>query len=241
MYLSRLLLEARDRRVRRDLADCQAMHRRVMSGFPSAGGTGRARESFGVLYRLEGRSGVGGVALLVQSLVEPEWGSLPAGYLGEMNDGENPACKSVAAFYDSLEAGTSLRFRLRANPTRRVSPRSESERSGGYGKRVEIYDERGRLEWLARKAERHGFSLKSVRAYRDVPNVRVAPEGKVTGRRDTGDGGHAHVFGLSFGSVLFDGELTVTDAGFFRQGLRDGIGTGKAYGFGLLSVAPTRP
>ncbi|MBX5446264.1 type I-E CRISPR-associated protein Cas6/Cse3/CasE, partial [Sphaerobacter sp.] len=33
MYLSRLILNPRSRDVRRDLADCQQLHRSVMSGF----------------------------------------------------------------------------------------------------------------------------------------------------------------------------------------------------------------
>lgn len=43
---------------------------------------------------------------------------------------------------------------------------------------------------------------------------------------------------LTFGDVLFEGRLMVTDAALFRQTLEQGIGSGKAYGFGLLSVAP---
>jgi CRISPR system Cascade subunit CasE len=38
--------------------------------------------------------------------------------------------------------------------------------------------------------------------------------------------------------VLYEGELEVTDTAAFRQALEKGIGSGKAYGFGLLSVAP---
>ena len=42
---------------------------------------------------------------------------------------------------------------------------------------------------------------------------------------------------LTFASVLFDGELVVTDAELFRTALASGVGTSKAYGFGLLSIA----
>ena len=43
---------------------------------------------------------------------------------------------------------------------------------------------------------------------------------------------------LTFASVLFEGVLEVTDAERFRQALEQGIGSAKAYGFGLLSIAP---
>jgi CRISPR system Cascade subunit CasE len=44
---------------------------------------------------------------------------------------------------------------------------------------------------------------------------------------------------MTFGSVLFEGRLAITDTEQFRATLAAGIGSGKAYGFGLLSVAPT--
>jgi len=40
--------------------------------------------------------------------------------------------------------------------------------------------------------------------------------------------------------VLFEGHLLVTDADRLRETLRAGIGSGKAFGFGLLSVMPVR-
>jgi CRISPR-associated protein, Cse3 family len=39
------------------------------------------------------------------------------------------------------------------------------------------------------------------------------------------------------GAVLFTGYLKVTDADRFRTALEHGIGSGKAFGFGLLSIA----
>ncbi|MER3437012.1 MAG: type I-E CRISPR-associated protein Cas6/Cse3/CasE, partial [Chloroflexota bacterium] len=38
LYLSRLILNPRNREVRRDLADCQRLHQRIMTGFPGAAG-----------------------------------------------------------------------------------------------------------------------------------------------------------------------------------------------------------
>jgi len=43
---------------------------------------------------------------------------------------------------------------------------------------------------------------------------------------------------MTFGSVLFEGRLTIDDVEKFRETLAIGIGSGKAYGFGLLSIAP---
>ncbi len=43
--------------------------------------------------------------------------------------------------------------------------------------------------------------------------------------------------GRTFQGVLFEGSLQVVDAEAFRKALAHGIGPGKAFGFGLLSVA----
>lgn len=41
-------------------------------------------------------------------------------------------------------------------------------------------------------------------------------------------------------SVRYDGTLSVTDPVKFHQTLCSGIGPAKAFGFGLLSIAPAR-
>lgn len=99
MYLSRLILNPRSREVRRDLADCQAMHRRVMAAFPDGLPEGEARASLGVLYRCDqGRDGR--LVLLVQSRVAPEWSGLAEGYLLDTGgEPENPAHKEVGGLY----------------------------------------------------------------------------------------------------------------------------------------------
>ena len=42
-------------------------------------------------------------------------------------------------------------------------------------------------------------------------------------------------------SVRYDGVLVVTDPAGFHEALVQGIGSGKAFGFGLLSLAPLHP
>lgn len=77
-----------------------------------------------------------------------------------------------------------------------------------------------------------GFSPEGEPAAR-IPDTRSNPIPKVHGgRRGTGQ--------LTFGAVLFEGRLRVTDADLFRAALASGIGPAKAYGFGLLSIAPAR-
>ncbi|MEW6212337.1 MAG: type I-E CRISPR-associated protein Cas6/Cse3/CasE [Acidobacteriota bacterium] len=233
MYLSRLILNPRSRLARRDIADCHDLHRTILSAFPQKeNDSDGARCQFAVLHRLDIDRRTGRVTLLVQSNERPDWSRLPKDYLAE-TDAENPACKPIEEIYNSLRPGARLAFRLRANPTRKIDTRTGPDGKRRNGRRVDLRSEEDRLAWLRRKAEASGFRLLAVRLNDEVANLRVQPEGKYTGRREaTGK--------LSFGSVLFEGELEITDSTSFLQALSSGIGSGKAYGFGLLSIAPVR-
>lgn len=104
--------------------------------------------------------------------------------------------------------GEHLQFRLQANPTLKRD-----------GKRHALYAEDVLHEWLARQAQTHGFSV-------DVEQVLMVKMGKKYGKKRQ----------QTWHAVQFDGMLTVTDATAFRLALSNGIGSGKAFGFGLLSV-----
>ncbi len=72
MYLSRLILDVRQPRVRRDLSDVYRLHRTILSAFPQAPDNVPARAHFGILYRIEPISDMPWlVRLLVQSREQP--------------------------------------------------------------------------------------------------------------------------------------------------------------------------
>ena len=82
----------------------------------------------------------------------------------------------------------------------------------------------GLYDWLARKADTAGFLVEK--------DSTVVQSGHVYVNK-TGDGKGQNLF-----AVRYDGFLKVTDPTRFRQALIQGIGPAKAYGFGMLSVAP---
>ena len=99
---------------------------------------------------------------------------------------------------------------------------------------------------------RPGVAVPGAGAASAVADTRMSGAGKVRGlalrpaavravaeplRPDAGAAAAGVRQQLTFGDVLFEGRLVVTDAALFRQTLERGIGSGKAYGFGLLSVA----
>lgn len=237
MYLSRLVLNPRSRDVRNDMSDCRGLHRTILSAFPQANKDQvGARAEFGVLYRADADPRSGRITLLVQSQAEPDWSRLNAKdyLLDDFGELDNPAVKRIDEKYDALGEGLRLRFRLRANPTKRLPLLIENRAGKERGKRVEIFGEEEQLDWLRRKGEQHGFRLLAARVNPNVLNARANPEGKVIGWRDRSEPP------MKFGSVLFEGELEITHAEDFKVALMNGIGSGKAYGFGLLSVASTR-
>lgn len=210
MYLSRLILNPRNRAVQRDLARPGEMHRSVLRAFPD----NLTAETERVLYRLDQQPQTQQLCLLVQSQGAPDWSTLDAGYL-LLDIADNPATKEVALH---LQPGQRLAFRLRANPTKRLSAGK-----GNIGKRIGLYKMEEQVEWLQRKGEQHGFAIQSA-----LPTQQQRIDQHSTDRD------------LKFFSVQFDGILQVTDPAAFLTALQAGIGSGKAFGFGLLSVAPVR-
>jgi len=239
LYLSRLHLNAQDRAVQRDLADCRDLHRTVLRAFPDLRETpgaaldddGRpgdgARSRFALLYRLDEDS-TGRRLLLVQSGAAPHWAALTsrsARYL--LKEAE---VKDIAASYSALSVGQILTFKLHANPTKKVDARNDKDPERKNSRRVVLIKEEEQLAWLQRKGEQSGFSI--MKRGDSAPAVQVSPVQRVVG--------HGPPDTRTFGAVTFEGVLRVTDADLLRAALVGGIGSGKAYGFGLLSLAPVR-
>ncbi|MCB0138689.1 MAG: type I-E CRISPR-associated protein Cas6/Cse3/CasE [Caldilineaceae bacterium] len=202
MYLSQLILNPRHRAVQRDLSRPHDLHQTIMAAFPD--NLDKAKER--VLFRMEQRAQPQQLILLIQSQEQPDWSKLPASYLLD-----DPATKAVNL---QLQPGQRLSFRLRANPTKRLSAGK-----GNNGKRIGLYKLEEQINWLQRKATDHGFAIHSA-----MPTQQQ----RVDDRRQD----------LKFFSVQFDGILQVTDPTTFLAAIQSGIGSGKAFGFGLLSVAP---
>jgi len=249
LYLSRLVLDLRSRQVWSELAQPYEMHRTLMHTFERypLKEKENAREKFGVLFRADVDTHCNRVTLYVQSSVEPDWSFLATfqDYLLTGADKPNPACKDVAGAYQQLQDEQALSFRLRANPTKRIG--KDAENNGAWkGKRVGLLREEEQIAWLIRKGQEReigkpgGFEIlmKDVAApsgeVLQVPLVNVRREGKQRGRKK--ENGRSHE--TTHLSVLFDGLLRITDANDFRETLARGIGSAKAYGFGLLSIVP---
>ena len=224
MYLSKIDLDLAKTGVRRDLGDYHRLHQQIMLGFPvlretldnSRDQKNECRKEWQILYRLEG------AMLLVQSGIEPNWGRLSEGYTPE-------AVRELD--FQTLQIGELLKFRLLANPVKqRTCIRQDSDgqpilKKDGSGKpqrktmRWLITKEKEQIEWLA-------DHLKGA----DLAECYASAPGKLKAKSK----------GVTIQAVQFDGSLQVNDVSEFLNVLRQGIGRGRSYGCGLLSIARIR-
>jgi CRISPR system Cascade subunit CasE len=208
LYLSRLLLDPASPRALGDLVSAYEMHRTVMRAFPDHQSDNR------VLFRVDASAHSGRPQVLVQALQRADWSWLDEtpGYLWQDEHWHfpNPEQKAVAL---APAGGAVLAFRLRANPTFR-----RGRRRLAWLRREE------QIRWLVRQGAHGGF---------EPLRLTVTQEGRVWTRKRSGSG----TASLCFGSVLFAGLLRVTCPRSLVEAVRRGIGSGKAFGFGLLSLA----
>lgn len=182
------------------------------------------RPKTGFLFRIDPHPGCR-VVIIVQSAVKPDWDYAFHNALFLL-----AATPEIKSFDPSFSKGERFRFRLVANPTKRFSKNSlemdgQPVAEKWVGKRVPVATEQLH-EWLVRRAETAGFSPE-----KDTTTVQP---GYIYVNKTLGG------VGQRLRSVLYDGILTITDPERFRETLVRGIGPGKAFGFGLLSVAPVK-
>jgi CRISPR system Cascade subunit CasE len=223
IYLSCLILDLERSLARRWLSEPYRIHQRLLRAWED-GGEGQPRAGTRVaapgrvLYRVELDRRP--PRILVQSLTAADWERCFAGFpvLGE------PARQKRVEV--AAAAGQTLRFFLRANPTVRCLRFGEEGPPPDRlvaGQRVGLLREEEQQEWLARKVEAAGCALLAAEARDRGEQVCYK---KATRAR------------MIHRCVEFEGRLQVRDPERLRSAVAAGIGSAKAFGFGLLSLAP---
>ncbi len=214
LTLTLLQLNPRSRAAARDLRDTQGMHR-TLTGLLAADLTDEAspRARHGLLHRVE--RDATGVRVLVQSAEPLDPSRLPTGYLAA-----DPQTRDLAPLLNWLSLGLTVRYRIDASPTRCTPPTPLGGGRFRRGARRPLFGQAA-TDWWSGKAQAAGLDVL------DVSHVSLGP---ATGNRD----------GRRVTTTLtrYEGIATVTDPETLRQVIGNGIGTGRAYGAGLLSIAP---
>jgi CRISPR system Cascade subunit CasE len=217
LYLSRIVLDPRRHWTATILRNSQATHAFAMTPFIGT----RAENQ--VLYHLDAPAHREPV-LLIQSVSPPDWAR------ANPSLGIRPTVKDITAFHDTLQTGQRLRFRLIAAPTR-SSPDGFLRRERGT--RLPIHDPQAQEAWFTRR----------IAPACDTDTLVVAPHAKRSGWKSTArdsadkDGTAAGSRTITHNQVAFSGVLTVRNPAELRTLAAAGIGTGKAYGCGLLALA----
>lgn len=111
----------------------------------------------------------------------------------------------------NLEIGDRLNFRIRANPT---------------------VTRDGKRHGLVRFEEQVGWLERQINASGALADAIVPSESRRDVFRKRAGGKPVVLFG-----VTFDGSLEVTDPVLLRAAVRSGVGHGRSFGFGLITLA----
>ncbi len=241
VLFSRVRLNPTRRGTRRLVTSPQAMHATVMGSHP----TGVATDSTRVLWRLD-RARNHELELFVVSPSEPDFTGLV----------EQAGWPTLATWdttdYDRLlrrlTIGQRWQFRLTANPVRSRAV------EGGRGRVTPNLSTDAAVSWLQEKfgtaaagmAPEVGWLLQRARPWGfDIPvKASGSPEVTVTQRdiaqftRRTLEGARPSRDRVAITRTDFTGVLEVTDPALLKQALSQGMGRAKAYGCGLMTLAP---
>ncbi|WP_012182163.1 type I-E CRISPR-associated protein Cas6/Cse3/CasE [Salinispora arenicola] len=122
--------------------------------------------------------------------------------------------RDVSPLLKALTNGMAMHYRIAANASKRAW------KGNSAGKVVALSGQQAE-QWWQRKAEATGLDLRHLRAQ---------PQPAARGR----------AIPVRHAITLFEGQAVITDADQVRAAVLAGIGRGRSFGCGLLSLAPMR-
>ncbi len=210
MYMSRIQLNPERRETMKALAEPNLFHGAVERSLVN----GRER----TLWRIDRLGGKWYMLMISRS--EPDLSAFAAqfGYPDERAKWET---RPYDPYLNRITQSSCWRFRLTANPVR------HEHIEGGRGRVHAHVTVDQQKAWLLKQSMRCGFTLSEEQfTVTETQWLRFRKQG------------NEHT--VSIKAVSFEGILTVTDPEVFRNTLSDGIGRGKAYGMGMMTVIPLR-
>ena len=233
MYLTCFRFNTARWEARRLLSSPQRMHAAVMSSFPQILPTTSPAPR--VLWRAD-RNTSAEVLLFVVSPDRPDLTHLveQAGWPAAAASG-TPGWQTFhyTPFLEHLDKGGTWGFQLTANPVHSVR-----NADGVPTKRTAHLTARHQLRWLLQRQKTGGFKVlpkprdKQLTDHSDEHQVIIADQ---RGMDFSKQGSRGRV---TIKAVTYAGRLEVTDPDALRTILTSGLGKAKAYGCGLMTLAP---
>lgn len=155
-----------------------------------------------------------GFRLLIVSAIQPvrpEW--CPA----------DEKCWDTKPVPETYFARARYAFQLCANPTKKIPKQLTDGTLTKNGRRAPLVKREELVGWIDRKGVQCGFTV-------DEATLRTFSRGREYFNKKGQRGLHS--------AVEFQGVLSVTDPVKFHDAFKRGIGSAKAFGFGLLVIAP---
>lgn len=234
VYLSRIWLNPLRTGAQQMLRSPQVLHAAVL------GGISRQPVNERVLWRLD-RTQQHRPALLVLTETRPSWEHI-------LEQAGRPSCdepqievRPYETLLDRLAAGREYAFRLQANtvsstrmPTKpSATQRRHLERGRARGVRVPHRTVEHQMRWLTDRVENWGFTVPNNSI--GEPDVRLVARGRLTFPKSDKTGERQRVV---LQTATFEGRLRIGDVTAARTSLLAGVGRAKAYGCGLITLAP---
>lgn len=243
MYLTRFRMNAARADARRLLASPQRLHAAVMSSFPdSLPGDVPTPGAPRVLWRMD-RIAAANVQVFISSPSRPDLTHLveQAGWPATAT-ADSPGWQTFdyGRFLDQVSKGSTWQFRLTANPVHWVATEAAKPDQDGRveKKRTAHLTREHQLRWLLDREETGGFHI--LEKPKDRQQTEHGDERQVVVRDR-----HPMRFARGKGrvtimAVTYEGRLEVTDPEVLRRTLTQGLGKAKAYGCGLMTLAPVQ-
>ncbi|MEU3145545.1 MULTISPECIES: type I-E CRISPR-associated protein Cas6/Cse3/CasE [unclassified Streptomyces] len=243
-FLSRIRINPLRAESRKLLASPRAMHAAVQGGIPGLPAEERT------LWRLDADN-PHRPQLFVLTTDKPDWTHLVEQAGWPAADGEHYAVRDYTPLLQQLATGRSFAFRLTANPVQNTNrPDKPTPRQQ---ERIEAGDRRSfrlghrtaaaQLSWFLTRTARWGFDVPTAPHLGETHDtdgepprdVRITTRQRRTFSKGTLTAKEAQVV---MNAVTFEGHLRITDPALLTERLLAGIGPAKAYGCGLLTLAP---
>ncbi|MFF0389989.1 type I-E CRISPR-associated protein Cas6/Cse3/CasE [Kitasatospora sp. NPDC004615] len=249
-YLSRVRINPLRAASRTLLANPRALHGAVVAGIPDTSPGDR------ILWRLDADHPRRPV-LLALTPSKPDWTHIVEQAGWPDAEGEHYAIRDYSPLLGQLAIGREFAFRLKASP---VQNTSKPDKPGAHHTKTaaELHHRSYRmahrtaahqLTWFLERTPRWGFMIPAAHTDQPAPGLELptavpsfdappAQEVRITDRSRTTFTKPGTRTPVTLTTATFEGRLRITDPSLLQTALLGGIGPSKAYGCGLLTLAP---
>ena len=213
MYLTRMLLNTKLRSTMRAMVSPNLFHGAIETAFP-----GERQRNLWRIDHLGEKS-----YLLILSREKPDL-TAAVQQFGDSTNENGWETKEYDSLLNRIENGSVWRFRLVANPTKSSMKKEAGQTTTTRGIVSAHTALRYQKEWLMNRAGKNGFSL-------EEDDFSVVHSQWYIFRK-----GHVDRAKVSLYAVTYEGILKVEDKELFCEVLTKGLGRGKAYGLGMMTI-----